>query len=238
VQPIAYTYFIGWGLQVLPTIPPVLRWIPPDGIILSQLGLLIKSGVILGFVWQLGILTRRRTSRTMARALPQEARRGAGSHRREAPPFGRFEILVYTAYIWLVLAACGDLLAAVAALAGEPEAVSRDAIRHMYLMGFVTLLIFGIAVRMLPGFWHQRRIAAPALVMATCWLGNAAVIGRILLLLVPAACFQRVPGSLLLARMAFAVSGLLGWFAVCCLATNLWRTAQMNRGVPQVSCDL
>ena len=174
----------------------------------------------------------------MARTLPPEERRLAGSHRYEARPFGRFESLIYTAYIWLVLAACGDLLAAVAALAGEPDAVSRDAIRHLYLMGFVTLLIFGIAVRMFPGFLHQRRIATPALVMATCWLGNAAVIGRVLLLLLPAACLQRVPGSLPLARTAFAVSGIFAWLAVYCLATNLWRTAQMSRRVPHVHCNL
>jgi uncharacterized protein involved in response to NO len=238
VQPFAYAYLIGWGLQVLPAMPPVLRWAPQGSMFLSHLGLLVTSGVILGFVWQLDILTRRRTPRARTRTLPQAHPSPTASPGQMAHPFGRFDILIYTAYIWLVLAACGDLIAAVTALTGKPHTVSLDAMRHMYLMGFVTLLICGIAVRMLPGFLHQRRIAIPALVIATCWLGNAAVIGRVLLLLLPAACLQRVPGCLLLARAAFAVSGLCGWATIYCLATNLWRTAQMSRGLPQIPCNL
>jgi hypothetical protein len=140
--------------------------------------------------------------------------------------FGRFERLVYAAYVWLVLAAGGEVVSGSTTLLGNALVISTTAIRHIYLLGFMTLLIFGMAVRMLPGFWQKRHVAKPALVAATFWLGNIAVGGRVLLLLVPAGVWNTVPGSLLGARMAFALSGVLGWGAVVCLATNLWKTAQ------------
>jgi cbb3-type cytochrome oxidase subunit 1 len=94
----------------------------------------------------------------------------------------------------------------------------------MYFLGFITLLILGMAVRMLPGFLHQRQVASPALVEATFWLGNAAVLGRVLPFVLPGVVLQEVPASAPLARMAFALSGLLGLAAVWCLAVNLWKT--------------
>jgi hypothetical protein len=98
----------------------------------------------------------------------------------------------------------------------------------MYFLGFVTLLIFGMAVRMLPGFLAQRRVAYPALVEATFWLGNTAVVSRILPFVVPPAILQQVPGLALIAQIAFGVSGLLGFAAVWCLACNLWQTARQG----------
>jgi hypothetical protein len=66
---------------------------------------------------------------------------------------------------------------------------------------------------MLQGFWHKRRVANPALVEATFWPGNLAVGCRVLLFLLPTVVRNTVPGSLLVARMAFALSGVPGWGA-------------------------
>ena len=158
-------------------------------------------------------------------------KRHPGLERRPTRPglpdygeFGRFERLVYAAYIWLVLGAGGEVVSGLATLVGSPFHISPTAIRHMYLLGFMTLLIFGMAVRMLPGFWHKRHVASVALVEATYWLGNLAVGCRVLLFLLPAGAWNAVPGSLLVARVAFALSGGLAWVAVVCLATNLWQT--------------
>ena len=78
---------------------------------------------------------------------------------------------------------------------------------------------------MLPGFLHKRHVAHVALVEATFWLGNAAVVSRLLPFLLPPAVLQGVPASAVFARIALAVSGLLGLAAVWCLAVNLWHTA-------------
>src|ERR1051326_7015109 len=53
-----------------------------------------------------------------------------------------------------------------------------DAIRHSFAIGFIALLICGIAPRMLPSF-SGRHIASPRLVSATLWLGNAAALLRV-----------------------------------------------------------
>jgi hypothetical protein len=141
--------------------------------------------------------------------------------------FGHFDRLISLAYVWLVLAAVCEAVSGIVALTGGTFFISSSAIRHMYLMGFITQLIFGMAVRMLPGFLQQRRVASPALVGATLWLGNAAAVCRVLLFVVPPAVFQTLPESMLVARTAFAVSGLLGLAAVWCLAINLWKTSSL-----------
>jgi heme/copper-type cytochrome/quinol oxidase subunit 1 len=103
----------------------------------------------------------------------------------------------------------------------------------VYLLGFITHLIFGMAVRMIPGFMTQRQVASPLLVDLTLWFGTAAVVCRVLLFMLPAGVVTVFPASLLIAKAAFAWSGVLAWIAVACLATNLWRTvgrrARMRR---------
>ena len=98
----------------------------------------------------------------------------------------------------------------------------------MYFLGFINLLILGMAVRMLPGFFQKRRVACPTLVTVTFWLGNGAVVCRVLVFVLPSVVLQYVPGSVMVARSALAVSGLLGFTAVLCLAINLWMTARQD----------
>jgi uncharacterized protein involved in response to NO len=230
VHHVAYAYGIALAIQLLPTLPPLLALAPPLMSSLSQCGTLAKSGVMLWFVWQLDVLTRRRDAWIVRRKLhPGAERRPTRPGLPDYGEFGCFERLIYTAYLWLVLAALCEGLAAVCTLLASPAFSNENTARHMYLLGFITLLIFGMAVRMLPGFWQQRRIAMPGLVKATFWLGNAAVFGRVLLFLLPVGLYDAVPGSLRGARIAFALSGLLGLVAVACLAGNLWKTAQAVR---------
>ena len=110
-----------------------------------------------------------------------------------------------------------------------PLAISSDAIRHIYLLGFITNLIMGMAVRMVPGFLRKRRIASIKLIDGTFWLINVAVVGRVVPLLLPLVLFD-VPESIdIIAQAAFGLSGILGLLATICLAINLWKTA---RGMP------
>jgi uncharacterized protein involved in response to NO len=227
VRGTAYAYLAALALQVLPTAPPLAKLAPRITSNLTSLSTLLKGGVILWFVWQLDVLTRRREPRPMQRQRhPEPARRP------EPLPhgaFGRFERLVYAAYVWLVLAAFGEVVAGAVALLGQPGLGMGNTVRHMYVLGFSTMLIFGMAVRMLPGFFQQRRVARPALVNATFWLGNTATVCRVLLFVLPPVILQGVPASLEMARNAFAVSGLLGLAAVWCLAVNVWQTAAKYR---------
>jgi hypothetical protein len=226
VRGIAYAYLTALVLEVLPTAPPLAALVPHTAVPLSHLGMMLKGGIIVWFVWQLDVLTRRRAPWTVRRQLhPEPERRPTRPGLPDYGEFGRFEWLVYAAYIWLVLAAGCDLITGLTALLQRAFFVSSTAIRHMYFLGFITLLIFGMAVRMLPGFLHRRKVAHVALVEATFWLGNAAVVSRLLPFLLPPVVLQGVPASAVLARIAFGVSGLLGLAAVWCLAVNLWQTA-------------
>jgi uncharacterized protein involved in response to NO len=221
----AYAYCIALALQVLPTAPPFRRMVPHVASGLSNLGMVLKGGVILWFVWQLDVLTRRRNPWTVHRELhPGPERRPTRPGLPDYGEFGRFERLVYAAYVWLVMAATSEAVSGIAGLVNGPFVIHSDAVRHMYLLGFATLLIFGMAARMLPGFLQKRRVASYTLVNATFWLGNAAVVGRILLLILPAVVLQKVPGSLVVAKAAFGVSGLFGLAAVGCLGVNVWKT--------------
>ena len=223
VRGTAYAYLLALVMQVLPTAPPFAELAPRTMSDLTSLGMLLKGGVILWFVWQLDVLMHRREPRPLHRQRQPEPAR-----RPEPLPhgaFGRFDRLVYAAYVWLVLAAFGEVVAGAAALLGQSQPGMGNTVRHMYLLGFSTMLIFGMAVRMLPGFFQQRRVARPALVNATFWLGNAATVCRVLLFVLPLVILQRVPESVGIARSAFAMSGLLGLAAVWCLAVNVWQTA-------------
>ncbi len=59
---------------------------------------------------------------------------------------------------------------------------------------------------------------------ATIWCGSAEAVYRVVPLLLPSWLFDALPASAVLAQTAFAVSGMIGWGAVLCLATNLWLT--------------
>lgn len=214
-QPIhrmASVYFIGWGLEVLPLLPPVQLFIPPGSELLHHIGQIVKGLGIVWFVWRLGVLTQR------ARREKKASESG----------FGPYAELIMSAYVWLVVAAGCELLNGVGWWTGMSLSIRHDAVRHLYLMGFVTLLIFGVGTRMLPGMLHARRVAYPGLVHAMLWLGNAAVIGRVVLVGLPGPLWQGAPpGVIAGARVAFAWSGILGLAAVFCLALNLWLTAKM-----------
>ncbi len=96
-----------------------------------------------------------------------------------------------------------------------------DAIRHSLAVGFITLLICGVAPRMLPGF-SEGSIASPAFVSATLWLGNMAALLRVgSLLLAPLLVSLNVAGTSLYA-IVFGLSGPLGLALAIYLTVNLW----------------
>jgi uncharacterized protein involved in response to NO len=123
------------------------------------------------------------------------------------------EWLIIPAYTWLGVAGTLLILEGLSwwGLAPRPP---LDAERHALGGGLITLLILGMAVRMLPGF-AGRKLHSVSLVWATVWLGNAAVILRVVPLFLP---------SSQVTMAVLGLAGLLGLAAVACLGWNLWQT--------------
>lgn len=227
VQGTAYAYLGAVSMQILSLASPLASWAPSLTLALHSVGAVLKSGIILWLVWALDLITHRKTPWTAQRALqPGPDRRLTRPGLPDYGEFGRFEWLIYAAYVWLVVAACSELTSGITGLLGRPSWVEPSVIRHLYLLGFITHLILGMAVRMLPGFMKKRRIASPRRVETTFWLGNAAMLCRVLVFLIPVEIGKMLPNLITFAGWAFGVSGLLGWAAVACLAVNLWITEQ------------
>jgi len=227
IQGTAYAYLGALLIQLLPLAPPLESWAPSLAPRLYSVGSVLKSVIILWFIWDLDLLSRRKVPWTAQRELhPGPGRRPTRPGLPDYGEFGRFEWLLYAAYAWLVVASCGELTSGITDLAGHPIWKDLSVIRHIYLLGFITHLILGMAVRMLPGFMKKRHIASPRLVETTFWLGNAAMVCRVLVFLIPVELGKMLPNLITFAGWAFGVSGLLGWAAVACLAVNLWITEQ------------
>lgn len=225
VRKLAYTYILAFSLQTLLNLPVIASLSSPWPRLVSGLGMLLKGAVILFFVWKLDLLTRRRLPWTVNRIFqPGPERTPTRPGLPDYGEFGSFERLVYSAYFWLVLAAILEILSGSGILFDFSLTHSSDAIRHVYLLGFITLLIFGMAVRMIPGFMHKKSVWSPKLVGATFWLGNLAVIFRIVPLLLPVVLFDMFPAMIVITQAAFGLSGIFAMVAVLCLTVNLMKT--------------
>ncbi|MFQ5824907.1 MAG: hypothetical protein ACE5JB_12690 [bacterium] len=229
VRGLAYAYLISFSIQILPTLPPILSLESQAPLYISSLGKILKGSVIIWFVWKLDILTRRRDPWTVQRKLhPDPDRRPTREGMPDYGEFGRFERLLYAAYIWLIGGAIIEILIGAASLMGWSIPISSDALRHIYLLGFITHLILGMAVRMMPGFIKKKKVASTKLVDLTFWLGNSTAVCRVAPLLLPAILLEAIPGAIFLTQSLFAFSGILALLAVSCLAVNLIRTAKMK----------
>jgi uncharacterized protein involved in response to NO len=228
----AYVYLVFLCIQLTPTLPPIANNSPEISLRLSSVGAMLKSAFILWFVWKLDVLTRWRKPWTVNRiGEPQPDRRPTRPGLPDYGEFGSFERLLYSAYAWLVLAAVFEILSGASVIFGFSFLQSHDASRHMIFLGFLSLLILGMAVRMIPGFIGKRKIASAKLVTATFWLGNAAAACRVAPIILPETLLEVLPGAIQISQAAFALSGILGMAAVGCLAVNLWRTASSKVGL-------
>lgn len=227
-------YLVSLLLQILPTLPLAADSTSPLLILLSALGRTLKAVGILWFVWKLDVLTRRRQPWTINRiGEPGPDRRPTRPGLPDYGEFGGFERLVYAAYVSLSLAAAIETVFGVSLLLGHPLSVSMYAIRHLYLLGFITLLILGMAPRMIPGFLHKKQVACPRLVDVSFWLGIVTVVSREFLLLLPESLIRSSPPLADFTRAALGLSGLFGMVTLSCLAVNLWLTArQQSNNLP------
>jgi hypothetical protein len=112
----------------------------------------------------------------------------------------------------LMIAAAGALATMAAAFAGSSVHTATDAVRHLFTVGFLTAIVVGMAFRLIPVLewsalpWPSlRRVAFLALVGAVV-LRTAEVV---------------VLWGLTSIAPAVALSGVLAWLAVACVAVNL-----------------
>ncbi len=142
--------------------------------------------------------------------------------------FGKFELLIYSAYLWLVISVFLDILARLILLLGLSVHYGVDPVRHSFLAGFISLLIIGMAQRMLPGFMHKSRIANPKIVLLTFIFGNIAVFFRVIPMLIP--LYLSGPLQILTQFMLylFGISGFIAIFSLILLLINLRKTFKMQ----------
>lgn len=219
--PLAGAYFAGVILLCLGSGGPLAApWVS----IIDGLGMALLGGVVLLFVGIFLSLMRRRgrLPERVAKLAPSPetlAQTYQKQVKQEQTHYGPFVGLVASAYLWAMLGALLLLIDGGSVLATGSELVAFDAIRHAFAIGFLALLISGIAPRMLPSF-SGGRIASPKLVSATLWLGNAAAVLRVGALLF-APLFAGTQGSVI-DTILFGLSGPFGLAMAICLAINLW----------------
>jgi uncharacterized protein involved in response to NO len=182
---------------------------------LPALGAVILGLALVGIVVVVDVPFRRTLRTRPGQAWPS------------VPEYRASDCLIVAAYIWLGVAGLLMILEGLSwwGLAPRPP---LDAERHALGAGLVSLLILGMAIRMVPGF-AGRKLYSARLVWATVWLGNAAVLLRVLPLFAPS---SRLTTTLL------GLAGLLGLAAVACLGLNLWRTVRAPVGAERAPrCD-
>jgi uncharacterized protein involved in response to NO len=220
--PMAGAYFAGLALLCVSIDggPLPATWAS----IINGLGMVVTGGVVLLFVGIFLFLIRRRgrLPQRVAKLAPEPetlAQTYQKQVEKEQANYGPFVGLVASAYMWAMFGGLLLLVDGTSLLATGNMPILFDAIRHSFAIGFIALLICGIAPRMLPNF-SGRQIVSPRLVSATLWLGNAAAalrVGSILL----APLFPGTQGYAF-DTILFSLSGPFGLALAICLAINLW----------------
>ncbi|HLJ80882.1 MAG TPA: hypothetical protein VKT52_05300 [Ktedonobacterales bacterium] len=223
--PLAYTYAGGLALTLigaLSTGGPAGAWSAR----LGGMGMITIGSVLCLFVaaFMRVMRTRGRLPRRVATLAP-DAGAAAQNYRshitNERGGYGPFVALVASAYLWAVFGGILLTLSGCWQVLGQSAPIPIDAPRHSLALGFIALLICGVAPRMLPGF-SGGRILSPRLVAATLWLGNGAAALRVGSLLVTPVLAALGPGGISLDTILFGLSGPLGLALAICLAVNLW----------------
>ena len=133
-------------------------------------------------------------------------------------------ISIRVAYLWLLLFSILEITSHLQFALGFDVDVGIDAIRHIQLLGFASMLVFGVGSKMLPGFIGRREIYSGKLVIAAFWLLLLAAIFRITPVLLPYELVEIIPYGEYSMGAMFALSGILGMLAIAVFGWNLRKT--------------
>ncbi|HVB22405.1 MAG TPA: hypothetical protein VNG51_10700 [Ktedonobacteraceae bacterium] len=227
LRPLAAGYFVGLLLICIGILTtPAANWLQGVGMTLLGVALLFFIAVFLRLMRKRGRLPQK-----VAKLAPQpeavaQSYKAQVSHERNA--YGPFVALVASAYMWAMLGGVLLVSDGLALLLQGSPLFALDAMRHSLAVGFIALLICGIAPRMIPGF-SGGSIASPRLVTATLWLGNCAAVLRVGSLLVEPLLATYGNVGQTIDVVAFGLSGPIGLALAICLAVNLWPALKLRR---------
>jgi len=200
--------------------PLSLAAAPKLALALAAIGRTITDAIVLWLIWDLNVFLRTRPlpyilaeKSPLNPNPPPKPWRNWFNHAN----WGRPEWIIRGAYVWLALGSMAELVGTAAHFIEPRIGLAPDFLRHVFLLGFITPLILGMAQKMVPGFLHKRRIAFPGLSLWIFVLINASVIARTLPWL--------LPGHSTAALYGLALSGPLALVALALFAWNLWATA-------------
>ena len=217
--PLAGLWYAGLALSLASLASGAPGWIGAFGDLLMGAALIVFIG---GFIRAL--IARGRLPKKVAALAPEPGARErdyrAQIH-QERGDYGPFVAIVASSYFWALLAGVLLALNGIAGLFGGAALVSPDAIRHSLALGFIALLICGIAPRMIPGF-SGGRILSAKLVWATLWLGDSAALLRVGALLAAPALASLGGAGATVENVLFGLSGPVGLALAACLLINLW----------------
>lgn len=228
--PLALSYFGGLALALVGMLFG-LGW-------LIGLGTTLVGAVLLVFVslFMRLMMTRGKLPQRVAKLAPTPEK-AAYNYRRqvstERANYGPFVGLVASAYTWAIIGGALLVIDGIAGAFGADAPFTPDAARHSLALGFIALLICGIAPRMVPGF-SGGRILSSKLVTATLWLGNSAAVLRVGALLVAPLLTALGPTGAFVDALLFGLSGPLGLALAICLAVNLWPALFSRKAAAQV----
>jgi uncharacterized protein involved in response to NO len=221
--PMAITYLAGLGLMCLGEgfdgAAFWATWLLGGGMVLVGLIILLFVAIFFWLMRSRGRLPGRVVQ--LAPAPEKVAQSYKTRVADERNTFGPFVALIASAYLWAILGSLLLLSYGVMVPLSITPPFSFDAVRHSFAIGFIALLICGIAPRMLPGF-SGGHIVSARLVHATLWLGNCAAVLRVGSLLFSPLLAMINIGSVSLSSLLFALSGPLGLALAICLTVNLW----------------
>lgn len=170
------------------------------GVVLTSLGTALEVAAFMGFVLALRVFR------------PSQA-----WLKESGMPRGH-EKFLRGAYAWLMVAAAIDGVLTLLMLAGlgAPGFNEISGQRHALALGFITLMIFGMASRVIPVF-SGTRLYAPGLLSAIFIVSNVGTALRVSFTLLP-------PLAVALASAMRGVSGVLNLAGLALFAYVIWRT--------------
>ena len=167
--PLAGIYFTGLVLVSVGTSSGSQQAVWPG--VLEGLGMPLMGSVLLIFigVFMRMMRLRGKLPQRVAQVAPSPEAAARAYHQRisaERRAYGPFVALVASAYLWAMLGGAMLVVDGVTMLIGGAPFFAIDALRHSLAIGFIALLICGIAPRMIPGFsggklhhqdWYEQR---------------------------------------------------------------------------------
>lgn len=141
---------------------------------------------------------------------------GAGTGKGRMPSLSRS--FIKTAIVWLVVALLVGLGTAVPAASPWPRlaAVMRPTALHMLTVGWITQIIFGVALWMFPRYSREQPHGNPILGWTVFAMLNLGLLLRVVAEPVVVLAPSRAAG------LALALSGLLQWAAGIGFAALAW----------------